>query len=101
MPIVVKLFLHALRAWGELILFDSPGSRARTAAYFSLVGKVGKSTPKPTVLDSLLSPAEAGLRRGICQTLGGGEELRCHVNKKSYGHLIFALAVDQLRLTPF
>ncbi len=30
---------------------------ARTRAYFSLVGKVGKSTPEPAVLDSLTGDA--------------------------------------------
>ena len=73
---------------------------ARTCGYYCRTAKVTKNVPEPTVLDSLLGPADAATSAGDLRTLGGDEELRCPVNKSSFGHLIYALVFDQLRLTP-
>jgi hypothetical protein len=64
----VVFFFAPSRREGYVILFDTPGTRARTAAYFSLVGKVGKSTPEPAVLDSLLGDASGMTSAGDFRT---------------------------------
>ena len=55
-------------------------------AYFCRAAKVGKNAPEPTVLDSLdgghLTVPYPLLRRFT--DCGGGEELRCHVNFRSF-----------------
>ncbi len=88
------MILHLVRGVLPARGLPAPGPRA----YFSPTGKVGKSVPKPTVLDSLDGEARSRLFpiRGCLIGLGVGGGISATELEAE----IFGLVGNRLRLTP-